>query len=101
MIGKDPKAEMLVEEPVPGNVAERDQRECSHALAGGPAGRPLDRRRPTQPPALMVRGHADLFDMGRVVNHIDQDVANGRTTSVLHRPRSPPRPFKLSNPDPE
>lgn len=89
VVGQDPKAEMLVEGPVPGNMAKRGEGQCCHVLAGCPLGGLLDQR-PSESSALVVRGHADLLDMGGPVDRIYQYVAHRCAFGVRRHPYSPP-----------
>src|SRR5579864_3826744 len=74
-LGEYSEADVLVEGPVPRDMAERGQRQPCHAARARPGPYLLDQC-PANPPALVFRCDAQLLNVGRFVDLVHQHVAD-------------------------
>lgn len=79
--GQDLEPEVLVQGSIPGDVPEGRECERRESFSDGPFLRLVDQRS-AHPLTLMIRLHTDLLDVAGVIDHVNQDVADGLTGLV-------------------
>jgi hypothetical protein len=76
LLPNDPEAQVLIQRAIPGDVVKGAKRQGAHRLLDRPALHGPDERT-GESPSLMGWLHADLGDVGAVVDDVDHDEADG------------------------